>query len=88
MPAFENENKYTAWTVSVETVRIAKIPTKKEPIRTRGFTLHYNNKKILYNGSEVLCLKRRLILAALPKSNFSKEDAIFINVTLQEDKKI
>ena len=31
------KQKYTGWTVSMETVRATKILTEKEPIRAQGF---------------------------------------------------
>ena len=34
---FASEQKYTDWTVSMETVPYCKILTEKEPIRTQGF---------------------------------------------------
>ena len=42
LPAFENK-KYTAYDRFHGNSPYGKIPTKKEPIRTLGFTLPYNN---------------------------------------------
>jgi len=41
LPAFENK-KYTAYDHLHRNGPYGKIPTKKEPIRTLGFTLPYN----------------------------------------------
>ena len=41
-PAFENK-KYTAYDRFHGNGPYGKIPTKKEPIRTLGFALPYNN---------------------------------------------
>ena len=43
LPAFENK-KYTAYDRFHGNRSYGEIPTKKEPIRTFGFTLPYNNK--------------------------------------------
>ena len=43
-PAFENK-KYTAYDRFHGNGPYGKIPTKKEPIRTLGFALPYNNTK-------------------------------------------
>ena len=42
LPAFENK-KYTAYDRFQGNGAYGKIPTKKEPIRTLGFALPYNN---------------------------------------------
>ena len=42
LPAFENRKKYTAHDRFHGNGPYGKIPTKKEPIRTLGFTLPYN----------------------------------------------
>ena len=44
LPAFENK-KYTAYTRFHGNGPYGEIPTKKEPIRTLGFTLPYNNRR-------------------------------------------
>ena len=46
LPAFENK-KYTAYDRFHGNGPYGKIPTKKEPIRTLGFALPYNNNLLL-----------------------------------------
>ena len=47
LPAFENK-KYTAYDRFHGNGPYGEIPTKKEPIRTLGFALPYNNHKYKY----------------------------------------
>ena len=51
LPAFENK-KYTAYDRFHGNGPYGEIPTKKEPIRTLGFTLPYNNYIYLRVSSE------------------------------------
>ena len=47
LPAFENKKKYTAYDRFHGNGPYGEIPTKKEPIRTLGFTLPYNKYLLL-----------------------------------------
>ena len=51
-PAFENK-KYTTYDRFHGNGPYGKIPTKKEPIRTLGFALPYNNKCYFINLKQV-----------------------------------
>ena len=55
MPAFENK-KYTAYDRLHGNGPYGEIPTKKEPIRTLGFALPYNNKG--YASTEITCVQQ------------------------------
>ena len=52
LPAFENK-KYTAYDRFHGNGPYGEIPTKKEPIRTLGFTLPCNNYRLTHSASEL-----------------------------------
>ena len=62
-PAFENK-KYTAYDRFHGNGPYGKIPTKKEPIRTLGFALPYNNARSFANIFVVKFLVLYAIFAA------------------------
>jgi len=56
-PAFENKKKYAAYDRFHGNGPYGEIPTRKEPIRTRGFAFPYNNEinyKYFVNYNTVL----------------------------------
>ena len=53
LPAFENK-KYTAYDRFHGNGPYGEIPTKKEPIRTLGFALPYNNAEYFYELFRIL----------------------------------
>ena len=57
LPAFENK-KYTAYDRFHGNGPYGKIPTKKEPIRTLGFALPYNNSIYFFSYSQQNVLDR------------------------------
>ena len=58
LPAFENK-KYVAYDRFHGNGPYGEIPTKKEPIRTLGFTLPYNN--LGYLSTDITCSEKRTV---------------------------
>ena len=64
-PAFENK-KYTAHDRFHGNGPYGKIPTKKEPIRTLGFALPYNNLHYCYKITKHAKSKNRMQIIGTP----------------------
>ena len=77
LPAFENE-KNIAYDRFHGNGPYGEIPTKKEPIRTLGFTLPYNN--FLYFADDFCLSVNRLHSVRLTRKELSIDKYDFYNI--------